>query len=330
MRRPSALITGIAGFAGSYLAEELVASGFDVSGTLLKNESTRNLGSVKANIRLATLDILNQSKSEALVRRLKPDYVFHLAAIASVGQSFDKEDQTFQVNFHGTLNMLRATQQPVKLKKFLYVSSCDAYGVVSKTGSPIAESQPLRPISPYGISKAAAEFACQYYYRRYRVPVVIVRAFNHSGPRQTESFVIPSFARQIALIEAKRQPPILKVGDLSAKRDFSDVRDVVGGYRLIAEQVEPGEIVHICSGKAVSIKRVLDMLLQLSTARISVQVDRGRLRKADIPVLRGSNRQLRLRTGWSPHYQLAQTLSDTLNYWRREVAAHGTISKRRS
>lgn len=328
MKRPSALITGIAGFAGSYLAEELLANGFAVSGTILKNEPTTNLAEIKSDVRLVTLDITNQSQCERSIRRLKPDYIFHLAALSSVGQSFQNEELTFAVNFQGTLNLLRAAKDLSTLKRFLQIGSCEQYGPVGKLRGPILETQPFRPISPYAISKVAAEHAALYYYHRHELPVVAVRAFNHSGPRQTDTFVIPAFARQIARIEAGKQDPVLRVGDLSPKRDFADVRDIVRGYRLLALKGKPGEAYQLCSGRAVTVRAVLELLQQLSSRKIVVRVDKSRLRKADIPTLLGSYRKVRARTGWKPGYQLRETVTDTLNYWRNKEGGTTTMSKR--
>ncbi len=321
MKKRTAFITGIAGFAGSYLAEELLTYGYSVAGSLAPGESTSNLASIEKKLRLVRLDILNPSDCRKAVLKFKPEYLFHLAAIASVGKSFDLEQQTFRVNFEGTTNMLQAAEGCTQVRKFLFVGSCDAYGIVRPATKALTENDPFRPISPYGISKAAAEYAALYYHRRHRVPVVVARAFNHSGPRQAELFVIPSFARQIALIEAGRQEPVVRVGDISVKRDISDVRDIVKGYRLAAENGTPGEVYQFCSGKAVSIKMVLDLMRGLSPLKIAVRVDKERLRKADIPVLRGSHAKATRKLGYRPAIELERTLADTLNYWRLKIPA---------
>jgi GDP-4-dehydro-6-deoxy-D-mannose reductase len=203
-----------------------------------------------------------------------------------------------------------------RLKKFLFVGSSDCYGIIKGRNRTLTEDEPFNPVSPYGISKAAAEFACRHYVRHHKLPVVVTRAFNHSGPRQQESFVIPAFARQIAAIEAGRQRPVIKVGDLSARRDLSDVRDVVRGYRLAAVKGRPGDIFHLCSGRAVAIRRVLDSLLSMTERNITVSVDKARLRKSELPVLRGSNRRATQRLGYRVRYKLKDTLRDTLDYWR--------------
>jgi GDP-4-dehydro-6-deoxy-D-mannose reductase len=321
VRKPRAFITGIAGFAGSYLAEELLGSGFDVSGALYPRESTRNLRGIKTSLKLFTLDILDEKKTQTLIGRLKPDYIFHLAALASVGKSFRMEKETLRVNLEGTVNLLEAAKGLKRLKTLLFVSSPEVYGRFRPVNKTLKETQPFEPISPYGISKAAAESACRYYWRQYGVPVVIARAFNHSGPRQTDDFAVPAFARQVAMIEAGLQKPVLKVGDLSARRDLSDVRDIVGGYRLVATRGTPGEVYQLCSGKTVSIQVMVEQLLAMSAKKIKLQVDRNRLRKAEIPVLRGSHLKAAQQLGYGIRYRLKDTLADTLDYWREQIGA---------
>jgi len=319
MRNPTAFITGMAGFAGSYLAEELLSNGYRVYGSLYPDESTENLDSVINHVTLIKLDILDVTKCLGAISSFKPDYIFHLAAIASVGQSFNNERLTYRVNFEGTLNVLQAALQLHNIRQMVLVSSADCYGIFRPKNKTLTEDQPLNPISPYGISKAAAEQASLYYYNHYRLPVAVARSFNHSGPRQNESFVIPSFAKQIALIEAGLQKPVLLVGDLSVKRDLSDVRDIVQGYHLLAEKGKAGRVYLFCSGRAVSIQHVLDSLLRLSTKRIRLKVDKSRLRKNDIPILRGDNHRAVQELGYQARYSLQKTLKDTLDYWRRKI-----------
>jgi len=312
--RPTALITGVTGFAGSYLAEELLRHGFGVAGTVYNHEPTANIEGIREKVRLFPLDILDKAWCRRLILRLKPDYIFHLAAIASVSESFQNETLTFEINFNGTVNLLTAARDLKRLKKFVFVGSSDSYGPAgSRT---LTEDHPFNPVSPYGISKAAAEYACRFYFRQYGLPVVIARAFNHSGPRQNDNYVIPSFARQIAAIEAGKQRPVIKVGDLTARRDLSDVRDVVSGYRLAALKGKPGEVYQLCSGRAVAISRVLDLLLAMTDRTIVVKTDKARMRKAEIPVLRGSHRKAAQKLGFQIRYKLKDTLKDTLDYWR--------------
>ena len=235
-----------------------------------------------------------------------------------MGKSFEKERLTYSINFDGTLNLLNSALELKNLKKFIFVSSADTYGLFKPAGKTLSESQPFNPNSPYAVSKTAAEYGCSYYVSRYGLPVAIARSFNHTGPRQSDTFVVSSFAHQIARIEAKKAKPILYVGDLSARRDFSDVRDIARGYRLLAEKGIPGQAYHFCSGKAVSIKKILDLLLKLSSRTITVKTDKARLRKNDIPVLRGSYLKAKKQLGYRPNYELPETLKDILDYWRKE------------
>ena len=321
MKKPRAFITGIAGFAGSYLAEELLVSGFDVSGALYPGESTRNIQGIKSTLGLFTLDILNEKKCRELIARLQPDYIYHLAAIASVGKSFRMEKETLRVNLEGTVNLLEAARSLERVKALLFVSSPEVYGRFLPVNKTLTETQPFEPVSPYGISKAAAESICRHYWRQYGVPVVIARAFNHSGPRQSDDFALPAFARQVAMIEAGLQKPVLKVGDLSARRDLSDVRDIVRGYRLAAAKGTRGEVYQLCSGKTVSIQSVVEQLLAMSSKNIKLTVDRSRLRKAEILILRGTHAKAAQQLGYEVRYKLKDTLADTLNYWRNEIGA---------
>ncbi len=319
MKRPVAFITGIAGFAGSHLAEELLHHGYTVTGALYKGEPIDNLSSIAKDIKLAELDILEPEQCRTITARFKPDYLFHLAAFASVGKSFANERLVYRVNFDGTLNMLAAATRLKHLKKFVFVSSSDCYGTFTPKNKTLTEQQPFNPISPYGISKAAAEFACRSSAKRNELPVTIARSFNHSGPRQSEDFVIPSFARQIALIEKGRSKPVIRVGDLSVRRDLSDVRDIVRGYRLLAEHGLPGVAYQLCSGKAVTIKSVLERLIKLSKQKIDIEVDPARIRANDIPVLRGDNTLAAKKLGYRVKYDLNNTLQQTLDFWRKNI-----------
>jgi len=316
----TAFITGMPGFAGSFLAEELLAYGYRVIGTMREGESTHHLSAIERKITLIEADILDAEHNRKLVRQFKPDYIFHLAAMASVGRSFEMERMTFLVNFEGTLNLLDAARSHTGLRKFVFVSSADCYGVFSPRSKTLREDQPLNPISPYGIAKAAAEQAARYYHRTYELPVVVARSFNHSGPRQSDSFAIPSFAHQIAAIEKGLSKPELLVGDLSVRRDISDVRDIVRGYRLLAEKGKPGSVFQLCSGRTVTMSRVLELLLRISHARIPLKVDKTRLRKSDIPILKGDNRKAARELGYAPKHSLQSTVADTLNYWREELS----------
>lgn len=324
-KKPVALITGIAGFAGSWLAEELIKHDYQVIGAIAPGESLENLATVRSKIELFRLDITSAAQCTKKIAQAKPDHILHLAAFASVARSFGSERAVFDVNLTGTLNLLHAAAQTKNLKRFMFVSSPDCYGLFSPKARTLTESDFLAPVSPYGISKAAAEQTCRYFHRAHGLPVVIARAFNHTGPRQTPNFVVPSFARQIAHVEAGRQTPKLKVGNLSARRDLSDVRDVVRGYRLLIERGQPGEIYQLCSGRALAIDGVLKNLLKLSRRKIAISTAPEHLRPVDLPILRGSNHKAVKELGYQVRYKMKTTLTDTLDYWRGKV---GLTSKR--
>ncbi len=316
MKQPHAFITGIAGFAGSFLAEELLTCGYKVSGSILGRESTRNIKPIQSNIELVKLDVQKANEASRRIKQLEPDYIFHLAAFSSVGESFKNENLTYKVNFEGTLNILNAAMEQKKPATLVFVSSADCYGRFNPANKTLKENQPFNPISPYAVSKTAAELLCRYFFTRHQFPVKIARSFNHTGPRQSDNFVVSSFAKQIAHIEKKGGEPMIHVGDLTAKRDFSDVRDIAVGYRLLAEKGQPGEVYHFSSGNAVTIEQVLEMLLKLSDKSIIVKTDSSRLRKNDIPCLKGDHQKAKTKLRFRPKYSLEETLKDTLNYWR--------------
>ena len=323
MNKPikSVFVTGVAGFAGSWLAEELLEAGYHVFGAVHPKEPTVHLATIKSDLELMKLDICKGERVAQALKSIKPDYICHLAALASVWRSYKAMQQTFRVNFEGTMNLLEAAHLLGGIRKFLFVSSADCYGVFSPKNKTLTEDQPLNPISPYALSKAVAEQACRYYQSRHRLPVTVARSFPHTGPRQSDDFVVPSFAHQIAVIETTRKKPIIKVGNLSARRDFSDVRDIVRGYRLLLQKGKSGRVYHLSSGRTVSIESVLNRLLSLSSRKIKVSVDKARFRPADIPIQRGSNRRAVQELGYGSRYSLNTTLRDTLEYWRQQVHA---------
>jgi GDP-4-dehydro-6-deoxy-D-mannose reductase len=225
--------------------------------------------------------------------------------------------ETIESNVRGTLYLLEIARNLKRRVKILVVGSSDVYGKVSPREVPISEERHLRPISPYGVSKAACDLLAYQYFKSYGVQVIRARAFNHTGPRQHTGFVIPDFASQIAQIEAGILSPVLKVGNLSAKRDLSDVRDVVRAYLALMARGQAGEAYNISSQKAYKIRNMLRTLLSLSKERITVKVDQTRNRPAEIPILMGNNSKIRKATGWGPKIPIEKTLKDTLNFWRR-------------
>ena len=310
------LITGIAGFAGSHLAELLVKNRNQVFGTRLPGESLDNIRPISRSLHLSVCDITRYDRLFRMIKRIRPDRIYHLAAQSSVGKSFSEPRKTIGDNVRGTLNLLESVRNLKKPIRVLVVGSSDIYGKVRPHEVPITEEKPLLPVSPYGLSKAACDLLAYQYFESYRVSVVRARAFNHTGPRQSAGFVIPDFASQIAQIEADLLPPVIKVGNLSSRRDLSDVRDVVKAYASLMRKGKPGQAYNICSRQAYRIRDVLTSLLALSKKRIKVEVDKDKYRPAEIPILLGDNSRTRKATGWKPRIPLEKTLKDTLDFWR--------------
>lgn len=287
------LVTGSGGFVGSWLLRHLADCGDDVA------------------VLDPTLDITDRPALTKAVIGAEADAVVHLAAQASVGGSWDDGGRTFEVNAMGTLHLLDAVAASAAPARVLLVSSAEVYGPIGPDALPIGEDQPLRPASPYAASKAAAEMIGVQAWLGRGVEVVRARPFNHTGPGQRADFVVPSLARQIA--EATRGgAPALHVGNLAAKRDLTDVRDVVRAYRLLLERGAPGEVYNVCSGRSVGIDAVAARLLELAGADIPIVVDPARVRPIDIPDLRGDPRRLVAATGWEPGIDLDTTLRDVL------------------
>ncbi|MCK4857006.1 MAG: GDP-mannose 4,6-dehydratase [candidate division Zixibacteria bacterium] len=312
-----ALITGIAGFAGSHLAENLLAHDIKVCGTALKGESLKNLKGVKADISLVRASLDDVTTLSRFITSNKPNLIFHLAALASVGQSFSAPEKTMAVNLLGTLKLYELLRGRKYVENIVFVSSADIFGPLSPTKMPIKPDYPLRPVSPYGASKAAADLVSYQYYCAFGLPIVRVRAFNHTGPRQQTGFVIPDFCSQIAAIESGKGHGIIRVGDLSARRDLADVRDIVNGYRLASQRGRAGESYILASGKADKISSYLKILINHSPADIKIKTDRKLLRPVEVPLLVGSISKAKRQLGFKPRIKIEKTLLDTLEYWRR-------------
>lgn len=302
-----ALITGAEGFVGSQLAKQLRLQGEMVAGTF------RNKPEMHQDIELFELDILDKDRMKQIFEQFKPDKVFHLAALSHVGDA-EGQAATYDVNVRGTSNVIEVSEGLDKSPAILFTSTAQVYGTPIST--PIAEDHPLNPPNDYAKSKLEAEKICEASARR-GFRVITMRAFNHFGPGQSDSFVVSSFAKQIAEIETGKKEPIIHVGNLEPKRDFTDVRDIARAYSLALDMCESG-IYNVSSGKAHSIQEILDMLLQHSEAKIDIIKDPSRLRKNDIPLLVGDFSNFKDKTRWSPLFDLENSLLDTLNYWREK------------
>ncbi len=314
------LITGASGFAGGYLSEYLNAQNkFDIYGTY-HQEKSLDQSPVKEKIQFKKIDLLDFPSVLNLINEIKPDLLFHLAGAASPAKSFTDPTGTFAANVNSQINILEAVTKNKLLKsRILIISSAEVYGQVSPTELPIDEDTPLRPSSPYAVSKLAQDFLGLQYHLSYKLQCIRVRPFNHIGPRQSTKFVVADFSKQIAEIEKGVKEPIIFVGNLEAKRDFTDVRDMVKAYCMVQELGTPGEVYNIGSGISHSANEILNILLRLTKSKISIKVDPQKLRPSDTPDIKCNNKKLTNLTGWQPIIPLEQTLQDTLDYWRNIV-----------
>lgn len=314
------LITGITGFVGSHLADYLLTKPeVEVYGIYRWRSDTKNIDHIKDKLKLWECDIKDASSVMRIISDVKPDKIFHLAAQSFVPTSWHAPAETLTTNIIGELNIFEAVKR-AGINPWIHIAgSSEEYGLVYENELPITETNPLRPLSPYGVSKVGQDLLAYQYYMSYKLNIVRTRGFNHTGPRRGEVFVCSNFARQIALIEKGFQPSIIMVGNLEAKRDFTDVRDMVRAYWLSLEKCRPGEVYNICSGKSYKIGEVLDMLLGMTEKKIEVKADEKKFRPSDVTVLLGDSSKFRKETGWKPEIPFEKTLKDTLNYWREKV-----------
>jgi GDP-4-dehydro-6-deoxy-D-mannose reductase len=311
------LITGMAGFAGSHLAELALREGAEVAGTVLPGASTENLAPLEKHVATVACDLTEPGAAAAVLRAIRPDRVFHLAGASVVATSWALRADVLRTNLEATYQLCEALRRhPVPC---LVVSSGEIYGVVPESEQPIPESRPAAPLSPYALSKASQELYVGYYARCEALPLVFVRAFNHVGPRQGLGFVWSDVARQIAQIERGGGAPFLEVGTTTTRRDFTDVRDMVRAYWLLLERARPGSTYNAASGQAVSIREVIDGFLAEAECPIEVRQVAQRVRPIDIPLLVGDATALRALTGWIPAISLQQSLADVLADWRHRV-----------
>ena len=316
------LITGAAGFAGSHLLELLTDSSADSD----ESDPTRLVGWYRpggtapsthgSTVMWDAIDLLDRSSVVDALARLRPAMVYHCAGAAHVGQAWEQTEATLAINVRGTHHLLDGLCRAGAEARVLIPGSALVYRPASEA---LAEDDPLVPASPYGVSKLAQELLAGGTAAS-GVQITIARAFNHFGPRQDPAFSTSDFARQIASIEAGLQPPEISVGNLDARRDLTDVRDTVRAYRAIAERGEPGRAYNVCSGRAVAIREVLDILVARARVPIRVHVDPARFRPNDVPLLLGDPTRLRNELGWTPKIPMERTLDDILQYWREEVS----------
>ncbi|MCI0396063.1 MAG: GDP-mannose 4,6-dehydratase [Chloroflexi bacterium] len=311
-------ITGATGFAGFHLTDALLAQGHQVFGLVHADTSHQPLPDHPL-FRPIPGNLLDLAELEAAVAGVQPEVIYHLAGQASPGRSWDNPALTLAINAGGTANLLEAARSAGR-PRVVVVTSAEIYGAVRPEELPLTEESEPRPHHPYGVSKWAASQLVRLYWQRYQLPAVEARPFNHIGPRQAPGFVVPDFAGQLAAIKLGRRPPTMSVGNLSAERDFTDVRDVACAYQALAERGRPGETYIICSGRAVSIQHILDALIELSGLDVTITRDPERMRPSETPRLLGSYTKIERDTGWRPEISLRQSLADALADWVQRMS----------
>lgn len=307
-------VTGATGFVGCYLRKLLHSSEHRIWGSAYPD-----IPEDSSEDQLFYLDIRSDEDVRKRVKKIKPDWVFHLAAISNVGHSWSKRKETLETNIIGTLNLWEAIREFSPGARVLYVSSSDIYGKESLSGEPLTEKEEVLTMNPYAYTKWSGELLSQFYTRVENMDIVIARPFPHTGPGQSADFVCSDWACQIARIEKGQIDPVIKVGNVSAERDFTDVRDVVRAYTMLIEKGKPGEVYNVCSGRSYSLQSILEMLLSYTPKDISVLVDSQRLRKVDIPRLVGDNKKIKKVIAWKPQIPLDRSLKELLDYWRHRV-----------
>jgi GDP-4-dehydro-6-deoxy-D-mannose reductase len=312
-----ALITGITGFAGGHLAQTLLDRGDQVFG--VARDQGYGLSHLSQQITPVIADLQNPEAVNSVLSEYRPDAIYHLAAQAFVPTAWADPWTTIENNVRPQLYILQAMIRQKLEARFLVVASNEVYGLVDAKDLPVKENHLMQPDNPYGVSKVTQDLLALQYHLSHGIDVIRVRAFNHIGPRQSPFFVAASFAKQIAEIEAGLTEPVLCVGNLDAQRDFTDVIDVMRAYALLMEKGEPGEAYNVGTGRAHSIKYLLDVLLGYSDISIEIKQDPARMRPSDVPIIYADNSKLKTQTGWQPTYKFEDSLYRVLNYWREEV-----------
>ncbi len=311
------LVTGVTGFAGSHLVDYMLTRGdCQIFGTQRWRSRTENIEHFADRITILECDLRDASSTRDALERIRPDWIFHLAAQSFVPTSWSAPTESLTTNILGQVNLFEAVRRLGLRCRIQIACSSEEYGMVLRDELPIRETNTLRPLSPYAVSKVAQDLLGYQYWMSWKLDCVRTRGFNHEGPRRGPVFVASDFAKQIADIEKRRRPPVLSVGNLGSIRDFTDVRDMVRAYWLALEKCEPGEVYNICRGQGWTIQQVLDTLLGMTKVKIEVRADPARLRPSDVPVLVGDNTRFVKATGWQPAIPFEQTLRDMLEFWR--------------
>jgi GDP-4-dehydro-6-deoxy-D-mannose reductase len=311
------LITGITGFAGSHLADYCLERGdAEVHGLIRWRSRTENIEHLGGKVMLHECDLRDAGSTRDVIEHVRPEYIFHLAAQSFVPTSWRAPSESLTTNVLGQLHVFEAVRKVGHQCRIQIACSSEEYGMVYENEVPITEDNPLRPLSPYGVSKVGQDMLGYQFYMSYHMDIVRTRGFNHTGPRRGPVFVCSDFAKQIVDIEMGRREPVMYVGNLDAMRDFTDVRDMVKAYWLSLEKGKPGEVYNICREKSWKIRDILDLLVGMSSVKIEVKVDQTRLRPSDVPILKGDCSRFKRDTGWSPEIPFEKTLEDILDYWR--------------
>jgi GDP-4-dehydro-6-deoxy-D-mannose reductase len=311
------LVTGYTGFVGSHLADHLLERGdCEVYGLYRWRSRRENVAHHSGRVHLIEGDISDAAAMRRAVEIARPDWIFHLAAQSFVPASWSGPGATLDANIQGQTNLFEAIRQLGMSPRIQIACSSEEYGLVHPDELPITEENPLRPLSPYAVSKVTQDLMGYQYHQSYGLDVVRTRGFNHTGPRRGHVFVCSNFAYQIAGIELGLQEAVIRVGNLEARRDFTDVRDMVRGYVSALEKGKPGAVYNICQGRDYSVQEVLDLLLGMGSLEVRIETDPERMRPSDVPVLLGSAAKFERDTGWKPEIPFERTLSDLLEYWR--------------
>lgn len=315
-----ALVTGATGFSGSHLVDHLLELGLDVYITVRHRSKTENIEHFRHKITMINADIRDGYSLQKVMRDIKPYYMFHLAGQSFVGESWNSPLETLSTNILGCANILEAVKMLENDCRVHIAGSSEEYGYVLPDEMPITETNPLRPMSPYGVSKVAQDLLGQQYYKSYRIPIIITRGFNHTGPRRGYIFASTNFARQLVQIEKGIREPIMYVGNLETQRDYTDARDMAHAYWLAITKGEPGEVYNVCSEKCIRIGDMLQIIMEIChTTDVEIRTDENLLRPSDVPILLGSCAKFRAQTGWAPLYSFRETLESLVNYWRDRI-----------
>ncbi len=309
-----ALVIGAAGFVGDYLIRELHNNRMDAYATKLPHENFEGESAI-----VYDLDILDKDAVVDILYEIQPDYIFHLAAQSSVGVAWKNPQLTVDVNIKGSINVMDAVRDLFYKPRILLIGSGEEYGHIRPEETPIREDNALRPGNIYAATKVCQNMVGSIYSRAYDMDLMMVRAFNHIGPGQASLFVVSDFCRQVAEIEKGIREPVIMVGNLAAKRDFTDVRDVVKAYVKLIQKGKAGETYNVGSGNAQEIRQILEKVIDMSDQEIKIKTDPNKIRPVDVPIIEADITKLNRLTGWKPEISVEQTIRETLDYWRMNV-----------